>query len=121
MAVGLDKIFPAPGRYRIQIAIAGPDRHLKSRGTIERRWKIEIEEPTGFDQAARTYIEATGAARFLTGYRPDNLVSAFEAFAAQFADTAYGGYANLILAGRKQHDKARALPFPGRGKLQLLA
>ena len=109
LAVGLDKMFPAPGQYRLQVVLAGSD----PRGADEVRSNvvaIDIERPTGLDDAALTYIEATGAARyFLTGLSDEKVD--LEQFTAQFADTVYGGYANLILAERKiargEYDEAR--------------
>ena len=71
----LNHAYLCPGYLRIAALETCPNIEVRS-NVVE--IEIEIEEPTGFDQAARTYIEATGAARyFLTGYLPDNLVSAF--------------------------------------------
>ena len=111
LALGLDKIFPAPGRYQIHIVIAGPDQN-RSVELRSNAISIQIDAPTGLDLAARTFIESTGAARhFLSGLSDDKLDPDFEQFAAQFADTVYGGYANLILGGRKlargEYDRAR--------------
>ena len=70
-----------------------------------------MREPTGLEQAARTYIERTGAADYLfSGLMDNDLRSHLEEIALTFPDTSYGDYANLILGeylAREDDDRAR--------------
>ena len=110
LAIGLDRMFSGPGNYRFQVVLAGPDRRVEVRSNVV---SIRIREATGLDEAARAYIVATGAARYFLTSMPgdDDSYSHLEEFAALFPDTAYAGYADLILGeahvAREEHDGAR--------------